>query len=117
MAVNIELCKFKLALDSAMKIARNANQYLDNKKPWHTIKSSVAETEKTLWVSLSILNCLKIALHPFLPFTAEKLHLMLGYQDEVTLSGWSWDPDDLVSGSILPKPKPLFKKLDIDSED
>ena len=42
---------------------------------------------------------------------------MLGYQDEVTLSGWSWDPDDLVSGSILPKPKPLFKKLDIDSED
>jgi len=116
-AVNIELCKFKLALDSAMKIARNANQYLDNKKPWHTIKSSVAETEKTLWVSLSILNCLKIALHPFLPFTAEKLHLMLGYQDEVTLSGWSWDPDDLVSGSILPKPKPLFKKLDIDSED
>ena len=72
-------------------------------------------------VAIDFIDCLVLViiflLHPFLPFTAEKLHLMLGYQDEVTLSGWSWDPDDLVSGSILPKPKPLFKKLDIDSED
>jgi len=116
-ATNIELCKFKLALDSAMKIARSANQYLDNKKPWHTIKSSVLETEKTLWVSLAILNCLKIALHPFLPFTAEKLHFMLGYEDDITLYGWNWDPDDLGSGLVLPKPKPLFKKIEIDDED
>ena len=116
-ASNIELCKFKLALDSAMKIARNANQYLDNKKPWHTIKTSIEETEKTLWVSLAILNCLKIALYPFLPFTSETLHNMLGYESKSDSGGWNWQPEDLVSGSILPKPKPLFKKIDIDDED
>ncbi|MBK50545.1 MAG: methionine--tRNA ligase [SAR202 cluster bacterium] len=115
-ALNIELCKFKLALESAMKIARNANQYLDAKKPWHTIKTSVDETKKTLWVSLAILNCLKIGLYPFLPFTAEKLHGMLGYGDEINSSGWNWQPDDLISGSILPKPQPLFKKIDIDED-
>jgi len=116
-ASNIELCKFKLALDSAMKIARNANQYLDNKKPWHTIKTSIEETEKTLWVSLAILNCLKIALYPFLPFTSETLHNMLGYESKSDSGGWNWQPEDLVSGSLLPKPKPLFKKIDIDDED
>ena len=99
-----------------MKIARNANQYLDAKKPWHTIKTSVDETKKTLWVSLAILNCLKIGLYPFLPFTAEKLHGMLGYGDEINSSGWNWQPDDLISGSILPKPQPLFKKIDIDED-
>ena len=115
-ASNIELCKFKLALNSAMKIARNANQYLDNKKPWHTVKTSIGETEKTLWVSIAILNCLKIALYPFLPFTSQKLHNMLGYDDEIDVIGWNWQPEDLVSGSVLPKPKPLFKKIDIDDE-
>jgi len=116
-ASNIESCKFKLALDSAMKIARNANQYLDNKKPWHTVKTSIDETQKTLWVSIAILNCLKIALYPFLPFTSQKLHNMLGYDNEIDLVGWNWQPGDLVSGSVLPKPKPLFKKIEIDDED
>ena len=115
-ASNIELCKFKLALASAMKIARNANQYLDSKKPWHTVKTSADETKKTLWVALAIVNCLKIALYPFLPFTSAKLHNMLGYDNEIDSSGWSWQPEDLMSGSVLPKPQPLFKKIDIDDE-
>ena len=116
-ASNIESCKFKLALDSAMKIARNTNQYLDNKKPWHTVKTSIDETQKTLWVSIAILNCLKIALYPFLPFTSQKLHNMLGYDNKIDLVGWNWKPEDLISGAVLPKPKPLFKKIEIDDED
>jgi methionyl-tRNA synthetase len=116
-ASNIESCKFKLALDSAMKIARNANQYLDNKKPWHTVKISIDETQKTLWVSIAILNCLKIALYPFLPFTSQKLHNMLGYDNKIDLAGWNWQPEDLISGAVLPKPKPLFKKIEIEDED
>ncbi|SVB04885.1 uncharacterized protein METZ01_LOCUS157739, partial [marine metagenome] len=77
----------------------------------------IDETQKTLWVSIAILNCLKIALYPFLPFTSQKLHNMLGYDNEIDLGGWKWQPEDLVSGSVLPKPKPLFKKIEIDDED
>jgi len=60
---------------------------------------------------------LKIALYPFLPFTSETLHNMLGYESKSDSGGWNWQPEDLVSGSLLPKPKPLFKKIDIDDED
>ena len=41
---------------------------------------------------------------------------MLGYDNEIVSSGWSWQPEDLMSGSVLPKPQPLFKKIDIDDE-
>ena len=45
-ASNIELCKFKLALDSAMKIARNANQYLDNKNLGTQLKLQLKKQKK-----------------------------------------------------------------------
>ena len=42
---------------------------------------------------------------------------MLGYDNKIDLVGWNWQPEDLISGAVLPKPKPLFKKIEIDDED
>ena len=111
---NLHLCHFRSALSNAMAIAQEANRFLDTKAPWKTMKENPKDTATTLWVVLSVINCLKTALYPFLPFSSEKLHEMLGFSDALSGSGWSWEPslDALPPGQSMSRPDPLFAKLE-----
>ncbi len=105
----INECKFRAGLSSAMTLAQSVNRYLDQQAPW---KATPEDAATTLWVSLSVINCLKIALYPFLPFSSEKLHLMLGFEGSIQDNAWTWDPDQIQPNVLLPKPNALFTKLD-----
>jgi methionyl-tRNA synthetase len=111
---SLHLCHFRNALSSAMSLAQEANRYLDSKEPWKTLKKDPQGTATTLWVVLSVINCLKTALYPFLPFSSEKLHRMLGFADALSERGWSWEAslDALPPGQSMSTPEPLFSKLD-----
>jgi methionyl-tRNA synthetase len=109
---NIAACHFRAALSSAMGLAQASNRYLNEKAPWQAIKTDRQDAATTLWVGLSVINCLKTALYPFLPFSSEKLHKMLGLQGSVQDSGWSWEPQALAPGHAISRPTPLFTKLD-----
>ena len=113
-SANISSCHFRVALNAAMAIARHANRYLDVKEPWRTIKNDKEATATTLWSTISVINCLKVALYPFLPFSSEKLHAMLGFDYPVSDVGWSWEPsrDALPPGQELSPPEPLYSKFD-----
>ena len=108
----LERCRFRNALQSAMRIAHSANRYLDSKAPWQSIRSDKDDAARTLWTAMTVINCLKTALYPFMPGTSETLHGLLGIEGTVKDEGWSWDRSALVPGSPLPRPKPLFTKLD-----
>ena len=109
---HIESCSFRLALGSAMDLAHAANRYLDRKEPWRAIRSDRDSAAGTLWVVLAAINCLKTLLYPFLPFSSEKLHAMLGLQASVQDEGWRWDRDSLRPDHKLQEPRPLFAKLE-----
>ena len=109
---HIEACRFRPALQSAMALAQSANRYLDQRAPWQAIRTDQNDAATTLWVSLSVINCLKTLLYPFLPFSSEKLHRMLGLKGSVQDGGWCWDPDSLSRGQTLGRPEPLFAKLE-----
>ena len=111
---NLYRCHFRAALGQAMSLAQEANRYLDHKEPWRTIKQDKAVTGTTLWVILSVINCLKTALNPFLPFSSEKLHGLLGFSGPVAANGWKWDHslESLPPGQAMVAPEPLFTKLD-----
>ena len=109
---SIEICRFRAGLNAAMGLAQATNRYLDHKAPWQTVRSSREDTATTLWVGLTVINCLKTALYPFLPFSSEKLHRMLGFEGGVQDEGWAWEPETLRAGQSLPAPEPLFAKLD-----
>ncbi|MDA0988057.1 MAG: methionine--tRNA ligase [Chloroflexi bacterium] len=113
---NLELCHFRTALSSAMSLAQEANRYLDTKEPWKTLKENPKGTATTLWVAMSVINCLKTALYPFLPFSSEKLHGMLGFTDALSERGWGWEPSQnaLPPGQSMNTPEALFSKLDDD---
>jgi methionyl-tRNA synthetase len=103
-------CRFKEALRAAMALAQETNRYLDAQAPWATIKADRAHAGTSLWVALQAINTLKTALYPFLPFSGQRLHAALGFEGEVQAAGWEVTP--VPAGQTLPKPEPLFKKLD-----
>ena len=109
---NIEACRFRAALQAAMGLAQAANRYLEQKAPWRAVRENPEAAATTLWTALATINCLKTALCPFLPFSSERLHGMLGFGGAAQSDGWTWRPDGIEPGRALGRPEHLFEKLD-----
>ncbi|MSQ11310.1 MAG: methionine--tRNA ligase [Dehalococcoidia bacterium] len=106
----LEACSFRAALGAAMGLAQAANRYLDLKAPWKTLKEDRQRTATTLWIAISVLSALKTALAPFLPFSSQKLHTLLGFSGPMQQHGWKVLP--VPAGQPFPPPAPLFVKLE-----
>ncbi|TMF39217.1 MAG: methionine--tRNA ligase [Chloroflexi bacterium] len=133
-AQQLQEARFQNALKHAMGIAAKVNVYLGTEQPWHTIKSDRQRAGTVLYVALRCVDNLKTMLTPFLPFSSQRLHAMLGYDDVIApqpivrqfaedaashtvITGDyeavdRWRPSDLTPGRKLPAPEPLFKRLD-----
>jgi len=103
-------CHFKQAIMSAMSLAQETNRYLDEKSPWKIIDQDRQASATALYVALCVLSCLRTGLYPFLPFSSQKLHQLLGFDGEVKDDGWQLHFPS--PGQELPPPTPLFTKLD-----
>ncbi len=103
-------CHFKEAIRSAMSLAQETNRYLDDKSPWKMLKQDRQASATALYVAISVLSCLRTGLYPFLPFSSQKLHQLLGFTGAVGDCGWQlhFPPP----GQKLLPPQPLFSKLD-----
>ena len=117
-----------------MAMASKVNVYLGTEQPWHTIKTDRERAGTVLYVALRCVDNLKTMLTPFLPFSSQRLHAMLGYEDVIapqpevrqfSEDGTShrvitgeyeavdrWLPSRLEAGRKLPPPQALFKRLD-----
>jgi methionyl-tRNA synthetase len=128
--------RFKAALSEVMKLAGQVNQYLSEQEPWKVIKVDRERAGTVLYAALRCVDSLKTLITPFLPFTSQKLHELLGYDGHLAgpllfreyteadgsshrvLTGdyetWvgAWAPSALPPGQKLQQPVPLFKKLD-----
>lgn len=107
---NLYLCHFREALRSAMSLAQETNRYLDAQAPWRRFREDPAAAGTSLWVTLSAIAGLKTMMLPFIPFSAQKLHNLLGFPGKVEDVGWTVQRP--VPGRQLPEPHPLFLKLD-----
>jgi methionyl-tRNA synthetase len=131
----IERARFKAALAEAMRLASLVNQYVSEQAPWALIADDRERAATVLNVVLRAIDNLKLLFLPFLPFSSQTLHELLGYDtviagelrfEEVTLEDvpytvltgdydeWegSWAPTELPVGQKLREPKPLYTKLD-----
>ncbi|HLY93547.1 MAG TPA: class I tRNA ligase family protein, partial [Gaiellaceae bacterium] len=126
----IERVRFKAALAEAMRLSSLANQYVAEQAPWALVKTDRDRAATVLYVALRAVDSLKTLLAPFLPFTSQAVHELLGHEgflagpleirrvdDHNVLTGdyasWvgTWAPSDLPAGRALPEPAPLFRKL------
>jgi methionyl-tRNA synthetase len=134
--VLLDEARFKAALGEAMRLAGQVNQYLSEQEPWKAIKSDRERAGTVLYVALRCVDNLKTLMTPFLPFSSQRLHELLGYAGYIAgpllfreyteedgsahrvLTGdydtWvgRWEPSALPPGQKLLQPAPLFKKLD-----
>jgi methionyl-tRNA synthetase len=107
-------CKFKAAISRIFALAQDANRYLDAKAPWRSIREDRAAAATSLWVAIAVINCLKTLLHPFMPFSSQRLHEFLGQDGRVEDAGWDFDAvlASVPAGQELQRPAPLYTKLD-----
>ena len=129
-AQQLQEARFQNALKLVMGMAARVNVYLGSEQPWHTIKTDRERAGTVLYVALRCVDNLKTMLTPFVPFSSQRLHNMLGYEDEIApqptvkdlgthriITGDyaaedRWRPSELPPGRKLPAPQPLFKRLD-----
>lgn len=132
----IEAARFQLALQEVLDLAAQANGYISEQEPWKVIKLDRERAATILYVGLRVIDNLKILFCPFLPFSSQRLHQMLGYEDTIAGPlflknveeegeahrvlmcepeswGGRWEPSQLPIGQELKEPVPLFRKLDL----
>lgn len=106
----IENFRFRDAQKEAMNLARIGNKYLADSEPWKVIKTDPERVKTVLNLSLQLVANLAIAFEPFLPFSSQKLRVMLN-MDEI-----EWDrlgaTDLLPEGHVLGAPALLFEKIE-----
>lgn len=105
---------FRAGIANAFALAQETNRYLDSRAPWLAIREDRADAACSLTAAIKAINCLKVVLAPYLPFSSQKVHEFLGFDGEV--SGEPWDCDVLFSairpGAPLRNPSALYTKLD-----
>ena len=107
---NIAQCHFKDGLNAAMGVARAANRYLDEQAPWKQIKADREGAGTSIYTMIQVLSGLHTMLCPYLPFSSQKLHGYLGFEGNVSETRWHMQP--VPAGTKLPRPEPLFPKLE-----
>ncbi len=130
-----DACKFRAAVQELLRLSTLVNQYLEETSPWQTAKSDLAATGRSLYTTIQAISGLKTLWSPVLPFTSQQLHGLLGeegqlfgrpvvqtYQEStrshVALTYDAegaigrWERQEIPVGRALPKPAPLFKRLE-----
>ena len=120
-----------------MRLASLGNQYVAEQAPWAMLEADRERAGTILYVALRAIDSLKDLLAPFLPFSAQRLHEMLGYDDVIAgplefrdgrrrgapshvvltgdYAGWSgrWEPGRrCLPGKTLREPTAALPKLD-----
>jgi len=110
-AEKYESREYSAAIREIMALADLANQYIDEKKPWATIKDENLKTEvhEVCTMAINLFRALMIFLKPILPEIAKKTEEFLNIEP----LAWNDINTPLLSHKIN-KFKPMIKRLDKD---
>ncbi|MBZ0327914.1 MAG: methionine--tRNA ligase [Altibacter sp.] len=112
---SIERYRFREAQMELMNVARLGNKYLADEEPWKTIKTDEERTKTVMYVALQIASALAVLSEPFLPFTSDKLKVILNIGKGKTALKWSHVASKkglLPSGHTIGKGELLFSKIE-----
>ncbi len=133
----LEGSRQKAAATESMRVVAETNKYLSDQAPWSLRETDRERMATVLHVALQAVDDCKALLTPFLPYSAQSVHELLGGQgiwsaqpqiDEVTdlddgspypiITGdyleqqATWGSIPIKAGTPLAMPTPVFKKLD-----
>jgi len=103
--------RFKDAVSETMNIVRDANKYFNDSEPWKAVKENKERAETTINTCLQLVHSFAVLFSPILPFSSEKMLLMLNKGKEDFSWGKAGDAC-FKSGHKLNKPEILFTKIE-----
>jgi len=110
---NILQANFRESLRAALELSSAGNKYIQDKKPWETLKKNPDDCRNTLYVASNLVRALSVCFSPFVPFACERLWQQL--QLEGSAASQSWDEIDKIKlqpGHRIGRIEPLFKKFE-----
>ncbi|KAA3615086.1 MAG: methionine--tRNA ligase [Calditrichaeota bacterium] len=102
--------QYKNYVREAMDLARFANKYFNDKEPWKTRKENPDDCATTIHLCLQTVRALGILFDPLLPFTSEKIRVLLNIAQQE-----EWDKaanQTLETGHKINQPEILFAKIE-----
>lgn len=97
---------FVAALSKIWEVINIANKYIEDSKPWALAKANKTdELAAIIYSLLEALRAVSIAIHPFMPQTAENMWKQLGLKGELGKS-------ELSFGAPISKSAPLFPRIE-----
>lgn len=109
---------FRNGLKTAMEISSIGNAVLQNNEPWKTIKTNPEQVAAVLFTALQVVEVLRQVLRPFLPFTSDKISVMLNLPTPIENGEWEEMVKALTngnsllqSGHVIGQPTHLFSRF------
>ncbi len=106
----IERVELRAGLRRAMEAAARVNAYLNSNEPWKLAASDPDRAAAVLSTALEAIAGVRTGLAPYLPFSTAALDGLFGPVER-------WERPAVPPGTRLPRPEPLFAKVDLDAID
>lgn len=103
--------KFDTALAAIVKLADQANLYIDAQAPWKLKKENPKRMEEVLYTLAETIRCIGILLQPFMPHSAAKMLDQLAIPEGERLLLHLVPDYALKSGTALPAPEGIFPRF------
>ncbi len=110
-AAAIDKVELRSGLRAGMEAATRINAYLNSTEPWKLTGTDRRRAGTILWSALQAIAAIRVALHPYLPFSSVAIGEMLGIGPAIE----SWSAHPVPGGLALGEIVPLFTKLDEDT--
>jgi methionyl-tRNA synthetase len=104
------------AVGAVIELARNGNQYLSEREPWHLIKTDRAKTATAMYLAAQLVGVLEILTSPFLPETSQRIREQLALDPAERLNWADASSFRLEGGWKIGKATPLFHKVKVPAQ-
>jgi methionyl-tRNA synthetase len=106
-----EMQKFSDVLEIIMRLAGNANRYIDDEAPWALKKTDFSRMEAVLHTLLECIRHLALYVLPFIPDSAGKLLDQLAIPHDNRNYGFVGERGAIKSAITLPAPEGIFPRF------
>lgn len=104
------------AIEEIMRVAYEANSYIDRQAPWGLKKTDPARMETVLYVLVEVVRCLALIMQPLTPDAAAKLLDQCAVGENERSFACISSAHALKAGAKLPPPQGVFPRI-VESEE
>ena len=117
--IEMNKLQFNEALESAWKLIRRSNKYIDETMPWALAKDEAKkdELDAVLYNLCEAIRIIATLINPIMNDTAKKIYVQLGITDEALMTWESTKTFGLIKENTkVEKGNALFPRLDVEKE-